>query len=248
MKQSTQLRIYAVILILGGIAMIVSGLIPPPALVDGETLSFEELDTTNAYYIEDLAVSWEYGYTTGGDNDGSYYLAYFADKNDQLCAVSVYFDNNKEWKETAAAHDFEEADMLMGGCFKVKKISSVSESMKRYYEECLADVMEISVDYLGTDNLKDTGLHFDFVCNEKDEYAEASSKSAFFIGAVALIALAALLLFLSKKIKEKAEAAARAQAEQMRFDPFTGAPINPQQPYGTPAQTEDRDNYQGPEF
>ncbi len=246
MKQSKQMLIFAIIFILGGIAMIVSGLLPPPTLVDGESLSFEELTTKNAYYIKDLAVAWEYGSMTGGDDAGSYYLAYFADKNDELCSVSVYFDNDKDWKEAAAAHSFEDADMLMGGCFKVRTIASVNESMKRYYEECLTDIMEVSMDYLGTDNIKDTGLHFQFVCNEKEEYADATSKSVLFIGAVVLFVLAGLFFFLSKKVKEKEDATSRVQMTEARFDPFTGAPIDPQP--SNYSQQENQDNYQGPEF
>lgn len=255
MKQSKQLLLFAVIFILGGIAMFVIGLIPPPPLLDGESIPYEELSTKNAYYIEDLAVVWEYGSISGGDDSGSYYLAYYQDKDNKLCSVSVYFDNSPEWKAASSHNDYETNDMLMGGCFRASTVSSLSEAMKRYYGDCLTDFRDIGADYLGTSDIRDTGIHLRFVCDDKEGYADAMSTTAHFIGGGVLLAVAGLFFFLSKKVKEKEETTSRIQMTTSQYDPFTGAPMGPQHPYGVPAQptltspdSQSRDNYQGPEF
>ncbi len=245
-----RLMTISVFLVLGGIYMLVLGLLPPPALVDASSVSYESMDHKHAYYLEDLAVVWDYASSTGGSDSGNYYLAYFIDTEGNLCTASLYFDNDAEWKSAALAHDFSETDMLMGGCFRTKSMSAVDTELKQYYEESVDEFSSISGDYLGIADVNDTGLHLKFVCNEQADYASAAKNTGSLISGLVLIALAGLFFWISLILKKKdgQKSASTIQMNDAQYDPFTGAPINPQQPYSTPAQTEDRDNYQGPEF
>ena len=192
----------AIVFLLCGIVVIIAGLQPPPALVAGESLPYEEITDENSYYIQDLAVVWEYGSMTGTDDSGSYYLAYFQDQKGDLCAVSLYFDNDKEWKALSAAHNYEEADMYMSGCFRTKKIFNVDADMKLYYEECLADFRTINEEYLDDISILDTSLHFKFLCNDREDYESAAAApfpQFLFGGLMILLGVAFIYIFIKSK-------------------------------------------------
>ena len=237
MKLFHRLLIASVFLVIGGIYMIVLGLLPPPALVDVETMVFEEYTDDRSFYIQDLAVVWEYGSINGDDEDsGLYYLSYFFDRNGQLCTASLFFDNSEEWKATSDAHDYNETDMIMGGCFKVETLLDFDTVMEGYYQDTLAEFKEISGNYLGITDVRDTGLHLWYVCDEMADYASAAKNSSALLCGIALFAIAGILILISIPLMKKAKAqeeASRIQMTTAQFDPYTGAPIYPQYPYGT---------------
>ncbi len=236
MKLYHRLLIIAVFLTLGGIIMIVAGLLPPPALVDSDTLAYEDFTGEDSYYIQDLAVVWEYGSIGGNDDEsGAYYLSYFFDEKGALCTASLFFDNSEEWRSASEVHDYSETDMMMGGCFHSQKLLSFDKDMKRYYEDTLEEFRSISGDYLGITDINDTGLHLKFVCNEKQDYASAGKRTDSLTGGLIMTGLAIVLFLISLPLMKKDKAdAARIQMTQPRFDPYTGAPIQPQAPYGAP--------------
>lgn len=242
----------AIVFLMVGLFVTIAGFRSPPPLVDGESLTYPQITKDQSYYIQDLCVVWKYGSMTGTTYSGSYYLAYFTDKNGDLCTVSLYFDNSKDWKATSLANNYEEADMLMSGCFRAKAVASVDATMKQYYEECLADFSSINAPYLGSLSIRDTGLHFHYVCDEREEYASASKAPVpqFIFGGL-MILLSGLFFYLFKKGQEFERNASRIQMTDAQFDPFTGAPIAPQQDAHSQqsySASADQDSYQGPEF
>lgn len=243
MKNSVRMIIITIVLILGGLGLIIAGLFPAPTLVDVETVSVNDLSNDNAYYVEDLAVVYEYGSMSGDDSDnGSYYLAFFEDAQGNYCTVSLYFDNNKELKKEATSHDFDSEDLYVDGCFSVKKISSLDSDLSRYYKECYNELKDR---YFGNVPTTDTGLHFRYVCNEKSEYESAVKPTLVLcIAGAAMLLLGGFCFFRFKKMKEEEKAAEQAaQAQRIFFDPGNFVANDSQS-----SDPVNHNNYNGPEF
>ena len=254
MVNSKKTLLYAVILLIAAVGCLVWALIPPPALVNTTDVPYTDMTDKNGYQIDELYVYWEYASSSGGDNEGSYYLAYFADKDNELCTASLYFDHNDTWKEAALAHDFSEEDLLMNGCFSAQSISSIDKDLGRYYDEAVEEFIASNEGYLSAEEIKDTRLHLKFVCDDEADYA-SQSKGHFYIIAAVLAVAGIIFLVLTKVLKKKE--AEQAQRQAAAYNPYGAAnPYGAPNPYGQPTQpteptqptTEDRNNYQGPEF
>lgn len=245
MNNGKKLFLVSLLAIIVGVAFVVIGLLPPAELMDGAEADLGNLDSKYAYYLADMELFDEYATLRGSDGDtGSYYIGLVEADVDNYYLFSVYVDNDKTWKTEARDHNFTNINLSVPACYSLKKIGTMDEDLKRYYEEYTEELIANSAGV----NVVDTGLHLRFVCNEQSDYEEAASNiSMTYMGAVFAV-VGIVLLFVSKKVKAKeAEAAARAAeaaaAAAAYFNPEAGAPQ-----YYDPNRDSTNSTNNGPEF
>ncbi len=246
MSNGKRLFVAAIMFVICGIVLGVVGLLPPAELMDGADADLGNLDSNYAYYLEDMELFDEYATLRGDDNAGSYYIGLIETASEDFYLFSVYVDNNKEWKNEAADHNYNLTNLSIPACYSCKKISSMDADLERFYKEYTDELIANSADV----NVVDTGLHMRFVCNEQAEYEDAASNIVLTYGGIVLAILGVVLFPVSKKVKAKeaeeaaraAEAAAAAAAYYNPVNPEGAAPI-----YYDPSQDSTTNN-NGPEF
>ena len=236
MKQNIVLYILVGAFLLVGVGMIVAGLTPPPALQDASGLPRNAFEADSAYDINALNIWSEYGSLSGSDNsneNGTYYIAFYEDKDDQYVLFSVYFENGTKWKKEAQNFDFAEDSLTVDACFQSHKISSIDNDLEKYYGEAVDFVTGAMREY-GINPI-DSGLHLKCICDEAEGYDEAASQtSVAIVGVVMLVLAAGLFFFVRKAMKKQREAARKAQQELEKFSAVNGTAFD--------------EDYKGPEF
>ncbi len=244
MSNGNKIFLVALILVLFGAIMTVFGFMPPAELKSGADIDLDNLDSSYAYYLEDMELFDEYATLRGDDNSGSYYIGLIEASVNDYYLFSVYVDNDKAWKEEARDHNFTNINLSVPACYSCKEISSMDEDLERYYEDYTDELIANSQGL----NVVNTGLHLRFVCNEESEYEDAASNIIVAYVGIVFVVLGIILFPVSRTLKKKeAEAAARAaEAAAAAAAYYNPEGATPQ--YYDPNQDSTTSTNNGPEF
>ena len=200
MKKSPGTLGFAILFLILGITICTKAFKAPAPLMDAESMISAEITADNAYYFDNLAVIWNYAVGEEGLSKGNYYVAGFLDKEEQVCTLSVYFDNDEAWKEAAANHDFESDDMYISGCFTARSLVEYADDLYIYYKECFDDLAE---GYLEGEDPQSLGLQLHYVCESKEDYAKEAKNTDFALLSLPMFAFCAFFLFLTIRAYRK---------------------------------------------